>query len=80
VVKRMEKISNHLAMALAVTLVGQGGKVKSTTASLTAGQSKSAQCRVGRGSMTAGRLSVTMIGMWSDSVEGRGISQEVTKR
>jgi len=62
VVRQVEEMLNHLARALAVTLVGQTGKVKSTTTSMTADQSKSAQCGVGGRSMMASGCNLMTIG------------------
>jgi len=78
VVRRVEEIWNHLVRALVVTLAGQGGNLKSVNASLTVSQCRRAQCRVGGGKMMAGGLIVTTVGTWSESVEGRGVSQEDT--
>jgi len=70
----MENMSNHLARVLAVTLIGQGGKVKSATTSLTVGHSMRAACGVGGGSMISGGHSITTISTRFESLEGRGVS------
>ena len=78
-VRRVEEMSNHLLMELGVGLSGQGNMVKVSIAFPTASRSRRAQCGVGRGSITAGGLSVITRGTWSEPVEGRGVSHEETK-
>jgi len=78
-VRRVEEMSNHLLRELGVGLVGQGSVVMVSSAFPTACRSRRAQCGVGGGSITAGGLSVTTHGTWSEPVEGRGVSHEETR-
>ena len=77
-VRRVEEMSNDLLRELGVGLVGQGSVVKVSSAFSTACRSRRAQCGVGGGSITAGGLSVTTHGTWSEPVEGRGVSHDET--
>ena len=78
-VRRVEEMSNHLLRELGVGLAGQGSDVKVSSAFPTAYRSRRAQCGVGGGSLTAGGLSVTTHGTWSEPVEGRGVSYDETR-
>jgi len=77
-VGRVEEMSNYLARALAVTLVRQVGKETSTIATLTADQSRRAQCRVGGRSIMASGCTVMTVATWSKPQQGRGLSPEDT--
>jgi len=72
-------MSNHLLWELGVGLAGQGNVVKAFSTSPTACRSRRAQCGVGEGSMIAGGFSVITHGLWSEPVEGRGVSHEETR-
>ena len=60
-------------------LAGQGSVVKASSAFPTASRSTRAQCGVGRGSIIAGGFSVITHEMWSEPVEGWGVSHEETR-
>ena len=79
VVRRVEEMSNHLLRELDVSFTGQGSIVKESSAFPTASRSRRAQCGVGGASITAGGLRVITHGMWSEPVEGRGVSHEETR-
>jgi len=78
-VRQVEEMSNHLLRELGVCLAGHGNGVKPSSALPTAWRSRRAQCGVGGGSMIAGGFSVITHGMWSEPVEGRGVSHEETR-
>jgi len=72
-------MSNYLLRELGVGLAGQGSRVKTSSAFPTAWRSRRAQWGVGGGSMMVGGFSVITHGMWSEPVEGRGVSHEETR-
>jgi len=72
-------MSNHLPRELIVGLAGQGSVVKASSAFPTAFRSRRAQYGVGGGSIIAGGFSVITHGMWSEPVEGRGVSHQETR-
>ena len=78
-VSRVEEMSNHLLRELGMGLAGQGSVVKVSSAFPIASRSRRAQCGVGGGSIIAGGFSVTTHGMWSEPVEGTGVSHEETR-
>jgi len=78
-VSLVEEMSNHLLRELGVGFGGQGSVVKVSSALPTASRSRRAQCGVGGVSMIAGGFSVITYGMWSEPVEGRGVSHEETR-
>jgi len=72
-------MSNHVLRELGVGLVGWGNTEKVSSAFPTASRSRRAQCGVGGGSITAGGFRVIIHGIWSEPVEGRGVSHEETR-
>ena len=78
-VRRVEEMSNHLLHELGVGLAGQGSGVETSSALPTTCRSRRAQCGVGGGSMIACDFSVIKHGTWSEPVEGRAVSNEVTR-
>jgi len=78
-VRRVDDMSNYLLREFGVGLSRQGNIVKVSSASPTACRSRRAQCRVGGGSMIAGGFSVITQGMWSEPVEGCGVSHKEIK-
>jgi len=72
-------MSNHLLRELGVGLAGQGRVVMVSSAFPTTPRSRSAQCGVEGGSIIAGGFSVITHRTWSEPVEGRGVSHEVTR-
>jgi len=72
-------MSNHLLSELGVGLAGQGNVVKAPNTFPTAFRSRRAHCGVGGGSIISGGFSVITHGMWSEPVEGRGVSHEETR-